>query len=119
MAAGVFQATPPKLPKLMGLPFSQSKAWGGGKFSNSVVASTGYAHDLPLVIDCRSGGIRVAGKRRLLLHLADFRPPDDSLELTDLGGTQVGVVSSIFRPSHYLSAVIGSGGITVVASQRG
>jgi hypothetical protein len=78
------------------------------------------ACDIAVVINSDAKSIRVAGEGRQLLDLALFRPPNDSLELEDLGRRAGCILNAILRNSDDLAPVIDAIGLRVIApSQRG
>src|SRR5271169_4985024 len=53
------------------------------------------------------------------MYLARLRPPDHRLQVEDLGGDTGWVLSAVLGKSNHLAPIVDSGGVAVIAAQRG
>ena len=87
--------------------------------SYGLVADTGDAHDLAIVIDRRRSSRAVAGDQRQVLDLVRWsQSPDGWTKLEDLRRYAHWVMNIIFRPSDCLTQVVGSCCKAVVAARK-
>src|SRR5207249_2220102 len=91
----------------------------GRTSSNGLVADTGDAHDLTIVIDRGGGSGSVAGDQRQVLDLIRWsQSPHGWTKLEYLGAATVGVMNAILRPPDHLTQVVGSGCKPVIAAGK-